>query len=156
MTSVRDQWAARSSYEDLMGRWSRSLARELISWMQIPRGAHWLDIGCGTVALSDTNCSLADPASVVGCDPSVPVIEFAREHSRDIRQSFVITGVGSLLEWSTKLWSYSQSATTNTAITLFRRFRRYPQLCQSGNLGANRARAWLPPGASSPYGEGGR
>ncbi|MCA9939315.1 MAG: class I SAM-dependent methyltransferase [Anaerolineales bacterium] len=96
MTGVRDQWAAGSSYEDFMGRWSRRLAPEFVSWLQIPRGVHWLDVGCGTGALADAVCRHADPASVVGCDPSPPFVAYARELSRDARQSFVIAGVGSL------------------------------------------------------------
>jgi SAM-dependent methyltransferase len=96
MTGVRDQWAIGSSYEEFMGRWSRRLAPEFVSWLPIPRGVHWLDVGCGTGALADAVCRHADPASVVGCDPAAPFVEFAREHSRDARQSFVIAGVGSL------------------------------------------------------------
>jgi SAM-dependent methyltransferase len=96
MTDVRDQWEAGSSYEDFMGRWSRRLAPEFVSWLRMPRGVHWLDVGCGTGALADAVCSHAAPASVVGCDPAAPFVEFAREHSRDARQSFVIAGVGSL------------------------------------------------------------
>jgi SAM-dependent methyltransferase len=96
MTGLRAQWAAGSSYEDFMGRWSRLLAREFVSWLRIPRGVHWLDVGCGTGALADAVCNEADPASVVGCDPATPFIEYAREHARDARQSFVIAGAGSL------------------------------------------------------------
>jgi SAM-dependent methyltransferase len=96
MTHLRDQWAAGSSYEDFMGRWSRRLAREFVSWLRIPRRVHWLDVGCGTGALADAVCSHADPASVVGCDPATPLVEFAREHSRDPRQSFVVAGAGDL------------------------------------------------------------
>jgi SAM-dependent methyltransferase len=64
--------------------------------LQVPGGAHWLDVGCGTGALADAVCSHADPASVVGCDPATPFVEFAREHSRDARQSFVAAAVGGL------------------------------------------------------------
>jgi SAM-dependent methyltransferase len=64
--------------------------------LRIPRGVHWLDIGCGTGALANTICSHCDPASVIGCDAAEPFIEFAREHSRDPRVSFVVCGVGSL------------------------------------------------------------
>ena len=96
MTDIRDQWAAGSSYEDFMGRWSRRLAPEFISWLQISPGVHWLDVGCGTGALADAVCSHADPASVVGCDPAASFVEFARERSRDNRQSFEIAGIGSL------------------------------------------------------------
>ena len=96
MTSVQDQWAAGSSYEEFMGRWSRRLAPEFISWLQIPPGAHWLDVGCGTGALTNAVCNHANPASVVGCDPSTAFIDFAGEYSRDARQSFVTAGIGSL------------------------------------------------------------
>jgi SAM-dependent methyltransferase len=95
-TVVTDRWAAGSSYEDFMGRWSRRLAPLFVSWLRIPRGAHWLDVGCGTGALTDAICRLADPASVVGCDPAAPLIEFARAQSRDPRQSYVVAGAGSL------------------------------------------------------------
>jgi ubiquinone/menaquinone biosynthesis C-methylase UbiE len=50
MTRVRDQWAAGSSYEAFRGRWSRRHAPQFVAWLQIPSGAHWLDVGCGTVA----------------------------------------------------------------------------------------------------------
>src|SRR5262245_43846984 len=96
MTNVRDQWAAGSTYEDFMGRWSRRLAPQFVSWLRIPRGVHWLDVGCGTGSLANAICTHADPASVVGCDPAEPFIEFAREHSRDGRISFVAAGVASL------------------------------------------------------------
>jgi len=96
MTGVQDQWAVGPSYEDFMGRWSRRIAPAFISWLRIPPRGHWLDVGCGTGALADAVCSHADPASVVGCDPAAPFVEFARERCRDARQSFVIAGVGNL------------------------------------------------------------
>ncbi len=96
MTDVRDSWAAGSIYEDFMGRWSRRLATQFVSWLRIPAGVHWLDVGCGKGALANAICSDADPASVVGCDPAEPFIEFARNHTRDARISFVTAGVGGL------------------------------------------------------------
>lgn len=96
MTNVRDQWAAASTYEEFMGRWSRRLAPRFVSWLRIPRGVHWLDVGCGTGSLAQAICDHADPASVVGCDPAVPLVEFAGECSDDPRVSFVAAGVGSL------------------------------------------------------------
>ena len=79
-----------------MGRWSRLLAPQFVSWLRIPRGAHWLDVGCGTGSLVDAICTHAAPASVVGCDPADPLVAYAREHTRDARASFVGAGVGSL------------------------------------------------------------
>src|SRR5262249_42862602 len=68
MTDVRDSWAVGSIYENFMGRWSRRLATQFVSWLRIPAGVHWLDVGCGTGALANAICNYADPASVVGCD----------------------------------------------------------------------------------------
>jgi len=96
MSEVSDGWAAGSTYEDFMGRWSRQLAPLFVSWLRIPDGVHWLDVGCGTGALTNAICSHAYPASVVGCDPAEPFVEYARGHFRDVRASFVLAGAGSL------------------------------------------------------------
>jgi SAM-dependent methyltransferase len=94
--NLRDQWAAGSTYEDFMGRWSRHLAPQFVLWLRIPRGVHWLDVGCGTGSLAHAICNHADPAAVVGCDPAAPFVEYAREHCLDARASFVTAEVGSL------------------------------------------------------------
>jgi SAM-dependent methyltransferase len=96
MADARDSWAAGSAYEDFMGRWSRRLAPRFVSWLEIPAGAHWLDVGCGTGALAGAICAHARPASVLACDPSAPFVEFARSRTPDARVSFVVAGVGGL------------------------------------------------------------
>jgi SAM-dependent methyltransferase len=96
MSKVRDRWAAGSTYEDFMGRWSRLLAPQFVSWLRVPGGVHWLDVGCGTGAMTNAICVRASPASVVGCDPAEPFIDHARAHSQDSRASFVVAGVDSL------------------------------------------------------------
>lgn len=96
MTDRRDRWTAGSTYEDFMGRWSRKLACEFVSWLQVPGGAHWLDVGCGTGALASAICERAQPASVLGCDLAAPFIDYARAHSQDARAAFVMAGAGSL------------------------------------------------------------
>ena len=96
MSEVRDRWAAGATYEDFMGRWSRQVAPEFVSWLRISGSVHWLDVGCGTGALTNAICSHASPASVLGCDPAEPFIEYARSHSQDLRASFVVAGAGGL------------------------------------------------------------
>ena len=91
-----DRWNTGSAYEDFMGRWSRELAPKYVEWLQVAANAHWLDVGCGTGALTNAICKLADPASVVGCDPAEPFIEYARAHWSNQCASFVIGGTGSL------------------------------------------------------------
>lgn len=96
MSSVPDQWAAASAYDDFMGRWSRQLAPVFVSWLRMPAGLHWLDVGCGTGALATAICDHAQPASVLACDPAEPFIDYARGHTQDVRISFVVSGAGSL------------------------------------------------------------
>ena len=96
MSNDRDRWAAGSAYEDFMGRWSRRLAPLFVAWLRIPRGAHWLDVGCGTGALTRAICGDADPASVVGCDPSEPFIEFARGRVADSKANFRVAKASAL------------------------------------------------------------
>jgi SAM-dependent methyltransferase len=96
MTGISDRWAAGSAYEDFMGRWSRRLAVAFVAWLRVPAGAHWLDVGCGTGALTDAVCRHACPASVLGCDPAEPLVEFARSGCPDARASFAVAGTGGL------------------------------------------------------------
>jgi SAM-dependent methyltransferase len=96
MGDVRESWAGGPTYENFMGRWSRQLAPQFVSWLRVPAGVHWLDVGCGTGALTHAVCSHADPASVVGCDLAEPFIEYARARSQDERVSFVVAGAGAL------------------------------------------------------------
>lgn len=94
--ATNDGWNAGSTYEDFMGRWSRPLADVFVRWMDPPPGGHWLDVGTGTGALTSAICRLAEPRSVVACDPSAPFIDSARSRLTDPRVRFEITGVGAL------------------------------------------------------------
>jgi SAM-dependent methyltransferase len=96
MAGLSDRWAAGAIYETFMGRWSRLLAPKFVSWLTVPPNAHWLDVGCGTGALSDAICVGAQPASVVACDPSESFLEHARRRHVDPRISFLVAGVGQL------------------------------------------------------------
>lgn len=93
---VNKTWNVATSYEEFMGRWSRLLAPHFVSWLAVPPGAHWLDVGCGTGALTAAICAEAQPASVTACDSSAAFIGHARKHLADPRVSFVVAGVGAL------------------------------------------------------------
>ena len=96
MPDMKETWLAGATYEGFMGRWSRLLAPQFVSWLPVDPGAHWMDVGCGTGALSQAICATARPASVVACDPAEPFIEHARRRRVDSRISFVVAGVGHL------------------------------------------------------------
>jgi len=73
-------WASGDAYEPYVGRWSRLVARTFIAWLAVPPGSHWLDVGCGTGALSGTVLETAAPAAVTGVDASEGFIAYARAH----------------------------------------------------------------------------
>ena len=91
-----DRWDGGESYDLFMGRWSRALARSLVGWLDVPPGRHWLEVGCGTGALTEQVCELADPASVVAVDPSPHFVGHARAHLEDPRVEFLIAGADAL------------------------------------------------------------
>lgn len=68
------------------------LAPVFLDWLQCPAGLDWLELGCGTGALTAALCERSDPRSVVACDPAEPFVAFAANQLRDPRVSFVQAG----------------------------------------------------------------
>ena len=86
----RDTFDVGEAYEPYVGRWSRLVAREFLTWLAVPPGRRWLDVGCGTGALSGTILALAEPASVVGVDPSPSFVAYAQAQVRDPFATFMV------------------------------------------------------------------
>lgn len=80
---VPDTWETGDSYERYVGRWSRRVARPFLSWLSIPAGRRWLDVGCGTGSLSAAILDQCSPSSVVALDPSEGFLERARKRLPD-------------------------------------------------------------------------
>ena len=76
---VPDMWEQGDAYERYVGRWSRSVAPAFLSMLQVHPGKHWLDVGCGSGALSAAILDQCSPASVTGIDPSAGFLQTARE-----------------------------------------------------------------------------
>jgi SAM-dependent methyltransferase len=81
-------WAAGSAYEPYIGRWSRLVARGFIDWLSLPPNLRWLDVGCGTGALTQQILTSANPAAVIGVDSSEAFLAYARAHTQDRRSAF--------------------------------------------------------------------
>lgn len=86
----KEVWASGDLYEPYVGRWSRLVAQEFIRWLAIPQGGRWLDVGCGTGALSQTILAQANPKKVKGIDRSQGFVEFARSRVADSRVDFEV------------------------------------------------------------------
>jgi len=85
---VRDVWEAGDSYEAYVGRWSRRVAEIFVPWVGGAPGMRWLDVGCGTGALTAAVLGAQQPAQVLGGDRSVPFLRDARDRAGDPRAAF--------------------------------------------------------------------
>lgn len=77
---VSDSWERGSPYEQYVGRWSRQVAPKFLSWLNIPAGRRWLDVGCGTGALCAAVLDCCSPSSVAGVEPSEGFLKTAKEN----------------------------------------------------------------------------
>ena len=78
------------AYERFMGRWSRSLAPDLVKFAGVRDGETVLDIGSGTGALSAAVVAAAPSGRVTGIDPSAPYVEHARSSHGSERVTFEV------------------------------------------------------------------
>ena len=76
-----------------MGRWSRQIAPQFVDWLATASDLDWVEIGCGTGALSAQILKRVAPASLVAIDPSAGFIAKARAAVPDPRARF---GVGTI------------------------------------------------------------
>ena len=72
------------------------MAQTFVSWLDVPGGRRWLDVGCGTGALTATVLSRAEPAAITGVDPSEGFLATARAQVTDPRASFQVGDARSL------------------------------------------------------------
>ncbi len=86
----KTDWSSGDSYEPYVGRWSRLVARAFLDWLAVPPDSKWLDVGCGTGALSQTILRYATPFTVKGIDRSDEYVQYAHAQTPDDRASFEV------------------------------------------------------------------
>ncbi|MCM2500582.1 class I SAM-dependent methyltransferase [Neorhizobium galegae] len=108
--SRHDAWQAGDSYKIYMGRLSRQIAPRFLEWLEPDDNLDWLQIDCGTGALSACILSDIHPKSLIAVDPSEGFLEKARSSVADPRVEFQI-GKGEALSipsapgtWSSQVW----------------------------------------------------
>jgi SAM-dependent methyltransferase len=67
-----------ASYETYMGEWSLLVGRRFLDWLAPPAAAHWVDVGCGSGALTELLFERCAPSRVAGLDPSEAQLAFAQ------------------------------------------------------------------------------
>src|SRR5690242_12309362 len=83
MISINDAWDNSDPYEYFMGRWSRLMAPLFLKWLNAPLHLSWLEIGCGTGALSEAIYKYSKPANLSCIDPSSEFLEKTNEKLRN-------------------------------------------------------------------------
>ena len=85
-----DRWRDADAYEQYIGRWSRRVADTFLAWLSQPSGSSWVDVGCGTGALSAQIVARMAPGRVLGVDPSADFVAAARARVTDPVATFAV------------------------------------------------------------------
>jgi SAM-dependent methyltransferase len=83
-------WAIGELYEPFVGRWSRRVAERFVAWLPAAAGGRWLDVGCGTGALTDAVLAAADPRCVLAIDRSPGFVRHLRGRLVDGRVAVAV------------------------------------------------------------------
>jgi ubiquinone/menaquinone biosynthesis C-methylase UbiE len=86
--SRHDAWQAGESYDLYMGRWSRQIAPRFLDWLKPQDNLDWLEVGCGTGALSAAIVARCNPRSLISIDPSEGFLATAGANVPDQRVRF--------------------------------------------------------------------
>jgi trans-aconitate methyltransferase len=85
-----EQWSRGGYYDAFMGRWSRRVADDFVTWVAADPGRRWVDVGSGTGALTSAIVTRARPSAVVGIDASTEYVDDARRRLPDPRVRFEV------------------------------------------------------------------
>ena len=78
MTEMAIRFSDGAAYELGMGSWSRLVGAIFLDWLTPQPGWRWLDVGCGSGAVTELLVQRCSPAEVHGIDPSEAQLGFAR------------------------------------------------------------------------------
>lgn len=76
---MRDTWNSGQPYEAFMGRWSSLMSEKMLIWVDPVRDRTWLDVGCGTGALSANILRSCSPSDLTAVDLSEAFVETAQK-----------------------------------------------------------------------------
>jgi len=91
-----ENWGGSAAYDRYMGRWSRLVARRYLRDLSNPPGLAWIDIGCGTGALTQAILTGCEPRLLIGIDQSEGFVRAIHDESSDHRARVVVAGADAL------------------------------------------------------------
>jgi len=108
MSGTHDKWADGDAYEAYVGRWSRLIGDKFLTSLEPVQGGRWLDLGCGTGALTSQILEHWSPQSVIGVEPSDDFLAIANDQFNDSLVEFR-RGNGDQIPVSDKTIDYAVS-----------------------------------------------
>jgi ubiquinone/menaquinone biosynthesis C-methylase UbiE len=78
MTEPGQMFSDGKTYERMMGRWSKRVGVQFLDWLAVPKGLHWVEVGCGNGAFTEELIAYCAPSAVAAVDPSEGQLAFAR------------------------------------------------------------------------------
>lgn len=76
---MHDAWNSGDPYDYFMGRWSRRVAQSFLQWLSPKANQRWLNVGCGSGALSETAANDYNPSRLMAIDQSAGFVETTRK-----------------------------------------------------------------------------
>jgi trans-aconitate methyltransferase len=107
----KENWGSGDAYDMYVGRWSRKVAPEFLSWLAIPNDLVWAEVGCGTGALAEAILANCDPRTISGIDKSEGFIAEAKRKITDSRARFEV-GDATAMHWDSATFDVTVSALT--------------------------------------------
>jgi SAM-dependent methyltransferase len=124
-------WNDAVGYEAYVGHWSRALAPRFLDWLAPPARLRWLDVACGTGALTSAILAHCAPEEVVGVDTSADYLASAQANCSDPRVRFLV-GDANDLSFPSTSFDVSVSALALNFIAFDRAFAEQHRVVRPG------------------------
>lgn len=76
---MKDLWKSGDPYEYFMGRWSHLVGQSFVNLLSAKPEKIWLNVGCGTGALSEAVINTQNPSELVAIDQSENFVNSAQQ-----------------------------------------------------------------------------
>jgi len=88
-SAKHDVWELGSSYESYIGCWSYQIALSFLKKIDTEPGMDWVDIGCGTGALTRAILLCCQPFCLTGVEPSLGMLNWTNQQLKDKNLRFI-------------------------------------------------------------------
>ena len=77
---TKEHWDDTQGYEMYVGRWSNLISLDFVDWLNSQSNLKWLEIGCGTGALTKALAEKCSPSYLLAIDKSENYLKKAKEN----------------------------------------------------------------------------